>query len=143
MKVVILILLLIFFSSQSGYNQNSWMRQHPDYKGEKTNSVHTLPKYSILKYNYFLQLNSELKIINICNLPDTRSGIQRDIFQSSLIKKKEYDLPEREITTFVNEKLNPGTYEVKFDSGNLPSGIYFYRMEAEKFTSTKKLILLK
>jgi len=56
---------------------------------------------------------------------------------------KIFDLLGREVATLVNEKLNPGTYEVRFDAGNLPSGIYFYRMEAEKFTSTKKLILLK
>jgi len=56
---------------------------------------------------------------------------------------KIFDLLGKEVSTLVNENLNPGTYEVKFISGNLPSGIYFYRMETEKFTSTKKLILLK
>ena len=56
---------------------------------------------------------------------------------------KVFDLLGREIKTLVNEKLNPGTYEVRFDAGNLPSGIYFYKMETEKFSQTKKLILLK
>ena len=54
-----------------------------------------------------------------------------------------FDLLGREIKTLVNENLNPGTYEVRFDAGDLPSGIYFYRMQTENFTSTKKLILLK
>lgn len=56
---------------------------------------------------------------------------------------KLFDLLGKEVATLVNEKLNPGTYEVKFESGNLPSGIYFYRMESEKFTYSKKMILQK
>ncbi|MBN1633085.1 MAG: T9SS type A sorting domain-containing protein [Ignavibacteria bacterium] len=56
---------------------------------------------------------------------------------------KVFDLLGREIKILVNEKLKPCTYEVRFDAENLPSGIYFYRMETENFTSTKKLILLK
>ncbi|MBN1633087.1 MAG: T9SS type A sorting domain-containing protein [Ignavibacteria bacterium] len=32
---------------------------------------------------------------------------------------------------------------MRFDAGDLPSGVYFYRMETENFISTKKLILLK
>ena len=59
------------------------------------------------------------------------------------ITLKVFDISGKEVSTLVNEKLNPGTYEVRFESGNLPSGIYFYRMETEKFTETKKLILLK
>lgn len=56
---------------------------------------------------------------------------------------KVFDLLGREVATLVNEKLNPGTYEVRFESGNLPSGIYFYRMETDRFIETKKLILVK
>jgi len=56
---------------------------------------------------------------------------------------KVFDLLGREITTLVNEKLNPGIYEVRLDAENLPSGIYFYRMETERFSSTKKLIIIQ
>ncbi len=62
---------------------------------------------------------------------------------SRTVTIKIFDLLGREIKTLVNEKLNPGTYEVRFDAGNMPSGIYFYRMESEKFSDTKNLILLK
>ncbi|RLC49855.1 MAG: peptidase S8, partial [Candidatus Cloacimonadota bacterium] len=34
-------------------------------------------------------------------------------------------------------------YEIEFDGSSLPSGIYFYRMQAENFSDTKKLILIK
>ena len=69
-------------------------------------------------------------------LPSPRDGNDKVVL-------KVYDLMGREVRTLVNEFLKSGTYEVRFDAGNLPSGIYFYRMETEKFTETKKLILIK
>ena len=54
-----------------------------------------------------------------------------------------YDLRGWEIQTLVNEKLNPGTYEVTFDGSNYASGVYFYRLRSGEFVETKKLVLLK
>jgi hypothetical protein len=56
---------------------------------------------------------------------------------------KVFDITGREITTLVNETLNPGSYEVTFGGSNLPSGIYFYRLKANDFVQTNKMILLK
>jgi photosystem II stability/assembly factor-like uncharacterized protein len=56
---------------------------------------------------------------------------------------KVFDLIGKEVATLVNEKLKAGTYEVMFDGSNLPSGIYFYQLNAGNFLETKKLILLK
>jgi photosystem II stability/assembly factor-like uncharacterized protein len=60
-----------------------------------------------------------------------------------LVTLKVYDLLGREVATLVNGNLQPGTYEVTFDAGNLPSGIYFYRLTAGDFSETRKLVLLK
>ncbi len=54
-----------------------------------------------------------------------------------------YDISGREIQTLVNEKLNPGTYEVTFDGSNFASGVYFYQLRTGDFIETKKLVLLK
>lgn len=43
----------------------------------------------------------------------------------------------------VDEQLQPGEHKVIFDTGKLPSGVYFYRLQAEEFSATKKLMLLK
>jgi hypothetical protein len=43
----------------------------------------------------------------------------------------------------VNEEKSAGTYEVKWNAANLPSGEYFYQLKAGSYTSTKKLLLLK
>jgi photosystem II stability/assembly factor-like uncharacterized protein len=59
------------------------------------------------------------------------------------VKVSVYDVTGKEVAVLINEELKAGVYEVRFDAGDLPSGIYFYRMEAGRFTETKKFILLK
>jgi photosystem II stability/assembly factor-like uncharacterized protein len=54
-----------------------------------------------------------------------------------------FDILGREVTTLVNEQLQPGTYEVDFDGGNFASGIYYYKLISGDYTDTKKLILIK
>ena len=48
-----------------------------------------------------------------------------------------------EITTLVNRQLSPGTYEAEWDASNHPSGVYFYRLTAGKYTEAKKMVLVK
>ena len=59
------------------------------------------------------------------------------------VKVSVFDALGREITTLVNEELNPGNYNVDFDASNLSSGIYLYRIEASNFVQVKKMILIK
>lgn len=54
-----------------------------------------------------------------------------------------FDILGREITTLVNENLQPGNYTVSFDAGNLSSGVYFYKLNSGSFTQTKKMLLIK
>jgi hypothetical protein len=43
----------------------------------------------------------------------------------------------------VNEVKPEGTYQVSWNAADMPSGIYFCRMNAAGFTTTKKLVLMK
>jgi hypothetical protein len=54
-----------------------------------------------------------------------------------------YDALGREVAVLVNERKQPGHYEVIFDGSKLSSGVYFYRMEAGSFVSTRKLLLVR
>ncbi|MFH1197472.1 MAG: T9SS type A sorting domain-containing protein [bacterium] len=54
-----------------------------------------------------------------------------------------YDILGNEIATLVNERKEPGYYEVEFDASHLASGVYFYKLTAGSFSSAKKLLLLK
>ena len=47
------------------------------------------------------------------------------------------------VMDLVNGKENSGNHEIKLNGSNLASGIYFYRLQTEKYTAVKKLILLK
>ena len=61
----------------------------------------------------------------------------------TLVTLKIYDLLGREVKLLVNEEKSPGFYEVNFNAANLASGIYLYRIKADNFVVTKKMILLK
>lgn len=54
-----------------------------------------------------------------------------------------YNLIGQEVSTPVDGEKAPGAYEVRFDGGKLPSGIYFYRMSARGYSEVKKMLLLK
>ncbi len=64
-------------------------------------------------------------------------------FGRTYVSLKIYDILGREVTTLVNEFKEAGSYEVRFNASALPSGIYFYKLEAGHFSSTKKFMLIK
>jgi photosystem II stability/assembly factor-like uncharacterized protein len=59
------------------------------------------------------------------------------------VSLKVYNVLGKEVRTLVNENKSPGIYEVEFDGGDLPSGIYLYKLETDKFSEVKKMLLLK
>jgi hypothetical protein len=63
--------------------------------------------------------------------------------EAANVKMFIYDILGNEIAIPVNERLNPGMHEVTWDASNQASGIYFYKMETEKFSETKKMLLVK
>ena len=91
-----------------------------------------IPEQYLLKQNYpnpfnpSTRINYELKITNYVTL-------------------KVFDLLGKEVAQLVNEKQNAGSYAVDFNSSefSLPSGIYFYTLNAGEYTETRKMILVK
>lgn len=59
------------------------------------------------------------------------------------VKLAVYDLLGREIRTLVNGVEAAGTKSAQFEAGNLPSGVYFYRLEAGIFGGVKKMLLMR
>ncbi len=62
---------------------------------------------------------------------------------SSVVTLKVYDVLGREVKTLVSERQTAGIHSITFNAGNLPSGVYFYRLQAGSFTQTRKLTLIK
>ena len=54
-----------------------------------------------------------------------------------------YDLQGREISRLMNAYQTEGNHELKFDAGNLASGIYLAKLESKGYSSTRKLLFLK
>ena len=54
-----------------------------------------------------------------------------------------YDITGRLVEILVDRKLESGEYEILWDAGNLPSGIYFVQLKSGEKTITQKLTLLK
>ena len=73
--------------------------------------------------------------------PKTIINYQCSMF--NFVSLKVYDVLGNEIATLVNEKQNPGSYSVDWDASNYPSGIYFYKLQMDNFSETKKMTLIK
>ncbi len=67
-----------------------------------------------------------------------------------------YGLPERshvslavyntlgqQVTVLQNGEQEAGYHDVKFDASSLPSGVYFYRLQAGSYVETRKLCLVR
>ena len=54
-----------------------------------------------------------------------------------------YDILGRKTAVLLNEKLNPGSYEIEWNAINYPSGVYFYKLSAGEYNRTNKMILIK
>jgi hypothetical protein len=63
--------------------------------------------------------------------------------KNGLITLKIYDMLGREVAELVNEVKTAGNYTVDFNASSLSSGTYFYRLESNGFTDTKKMIIIK
>jgi len=69
--------------------------------------------------------------------------ISYSLAQSGFVQLKVYDILGEEVSTLVNKVQSSGNYNVEFNANELPSGIYFYRLQSGSFSETKKLVLLK
>ncbi|MCU0406910.1 MAG: T9SS type A sorting domain-containing protein [Ignavibacteriaceae bacterium] len=73
--------------------------------------------------------------------PSTR--IKFAIPEESDVRMSVYNTLGQEVAEILSGRLREGFHEVEFDAGSLTSGIYFYRLEAEKFVDVKKMIIIK
>jgi hypothetical protein len=90
----------------------------------------TVPKSFALGQNYPNPFN-----------PST--SIKYQIPVATKVTLNVFDILGREITTLVDGVEEPGYKAVKFIATSLPSGVYFYRLQAGAFTDTKKLLIIR
>ncbi len=69
--------------------------------------------------------------------------IRFELPESSDIMIKVYNSAGREVSTVANGRYRAGIYEATFDASGLSSGVYFYRLITDKFSDTRKMMVVK
>lgn len=87
--------------------------------------------------------NYEYGISNYPNPYNPTTTISYSVKDQGNVSIVVYDALGRKVKELVNEIKQPGSYNVIFDGINLSSGIYFYTMRVNNFTTSKKMILSK
>ncbi len=95
----------------------------------------SLPMVFSLKQNYPNPFNPE-------------TNIDFSIPVNSDVRLEIYNVLGKKINTLLNKQTSPGLYRIQwngrdFNGLSVPTGIYFYKLEAEGFTSTKKMLMIK
>ena len=94
-----------------------------------------------------VNLNSNDLNYTLCqNYPNPfnpSTNINFTLPKTEFVTLKIYDALGKEVTTIINEELNAGNYTKTWDSKNLSSGVYFYKLDVGGFTETKKMMLMR
>jgi hypothetical protein len=93
------------------------------------------------------QLNQPVGFELFDNYPNPfnpTTTINYSVPKTSLVTIKVYDILEKIIATLVNEGKSAGNYSIQFPANiGYASAVYFYRMQADNYSQTKKFVLLK
>ncbi len=71
------------------------------------------------------------------------TNIKFSITEKSYTELSIYNALGERVDNIVSEVLNTGSYEVTWNSGNYPSGVYYYTLKSGSFTKSQKMILIK
>lgn len=71
------------------------------------------------------------------------TNINFSIPKSQNVSLKIYDMMGREVAELVNQFMQAGEYKADFSAANLSSGVYYYALKTDEFTSTKSMMLVK
>jgi hypothetical protein len=73
----------------------------------------------------------------------TETTILFDLPEMSQVTLTIHDITGRLVETLVNETQQPGIHQVRWDRKANPRGVYFYRLKAGEFTSTRKMVVVE
>jgi photosystem II stability/assembly factor-like uncharacterized protein len=95
-----------------------------------------IPSSYSLSQNYPNPFNPETKIQFSIPLDSRFRGNDKVVLNV-------YNALGREVETLVKEALQPGIYEVTFNGSKFNSGVYFYRLVTDRYSETKRMLLIK
>lgn len=115
--------------NESGYSNTEWIEARL-LKEMMDENAEDLPKEYALNPNYPNPFNPSTQITY--QIPD--EGFVKLVIYNSL---------GQVVETLVNQNQNIGRYSIGFNAGNLASGLYFYSLKVNDFSSVKKMLLMK
>lgn len=127
--------LKIFLATEN--NNTEWIAEPAFLVGNYITSVeidsveNTITPQKTILYNNFPNPFNPITIINY------------ELTKNEKVELKIYDLLGREVQTLINMEQPAGKHSVNFDAKGFSSGVYYYRLKAGSFISTKKMIVLK
>ena len=80
---------------------------------------------------------------NYPNPFNPRTSIKFNLPKTEHVALEVYNTLGQKVATLLDKPMISGQHEVEFNANNLPSGIYFYRIQAGEFHDVKKMVLLK
>jgi|WetSurMetagenome_2_1015567.scaffolds.fasta_scaffold05047_6 hypothetical protein len=69
--------------------------------------------------------------------------IEFSIPEQSFVNLEIFNSIGEKISTVISEELSAGSYKYLWNASNLPSGVYFYRLQSKSFIKTNEMLLLK
>jgi photosystem II stability/assembly factor-like uncharacterized protein len=127
---------LTFADSSTGYavGENGLILKYKQ-NTTKVEDNTILPIKYVLHQNYPNPFNPSTKIKYTIPIVETGPAL--------FVQLNVYDVLGNEVAVLVNGEKPAGNYEVDFNNNGLTSGIYFYRLSADGFVQTKKMVLLR
>jgi photosystem II stability/assembly factor-like uncharacterized protein len=106
---------------------------------------------TLLKWDKTVDVKDEKKSIttsfdlyqNYPNPFNPTTTINFQIPNDGYVTLKVFDLLGREVASLVNEDKKAGYYGYNFDASKLSSGVYIYKITADNFVQSKKMLLMK
>ncbi|MBT8380663.1 MAG: T9SS type A sorting domain-containing protein [Ignavibacteria bacterium] len=132
-----------FFDVPAFYNSNFGFWNSYKHDEQNTGAILPIPIFVSVDESE-TSVPSDFQLMqNYPNPFNPATTIKYQIPELSFVSVKVYDVLGNEIAALVNEEKPAGTYEITWYAESLPSGIYFYQLQAGDFVETKKMLLLK
>jgi hypothetical protein len=112
---------------------------------DKISTAENIPKANIqeVQYTGVIVIKDYDLMQNYPNPFNPTTTITYQLPKDGMVTLKIYDAIGTEVTTLVHEYKSTGKYNINFNASGLASGVYFYRLQVNDFTTSKKLILMK
>ena len=88
-------------------------------------------------------LNSFVLKQNYPNPFNPATRIEFQLPERARVSLKVFNIAGQEVATILDEVRFAGSHAVEFQAGDLPSGIYFYRLNAGQYSQTRKMMLVR